>query len=136
MKNTSIKVRLSIMIATVVTLASSAVAVARITTDINTSIAGAEQRLRGNIQMIEMLLNDFDATLLNLPPYSTGEYFVALADASGNIVFSNKPNYENRTLMDLGMTTSISSLPIGIQFEYTSTVTDNRELALGGGQSV
>ena len=96
MKNTSIKVRLSVMIAITVSLATIAVAVARITTDISVSIAGAEYRLRGNVQMIEMILSEFDGTYFDLPPYSEGEYFVVLADAGGRVVLSNKPGYEGR----------------------------------------
>ncbi|MCL2358072.1 MAG: methyl-accepting chemotaxis protein [Defluviitaleaceae bacterium] len=128
MKNTSIKVRLGIMILIAVLVAIIPVAVVRIVTDIGASISGAEQRLRGNVQTAEMFLNevsDFPEFL----PGGIGEYFIVLADASGNVLFSSKPGYEGNTLTSLGIASSLAYIPADVQFEYTSTVTRNRELA-------
>jgi len=132
MKNASLKVRIGAMMAVIISIAMLAVAMLRVTTDISVSLEGAEYRLRGNVQMIEAMLSEFDGQHLNIPPYRVGGYFIGIADTSGRIVFSNRQGYVDRTLTELGMAASVAGLPFGVQFEYTSSVTNDIELAFAG----
>jgi len=117
------------MIAITVGLASAAVAIARVTTDIGVSIAAAESRLQGNVQMIEMFLSEFGIADFSLPPYSTGEYYIVLADATGIVMLSSRPGYAGRTLANLGIISSLPPVSANVvNIEYTSAVTQNREL--------
>jgi len=60
--------------------------------------------------------------------YRTGVYFTVIADNLGRVAYSNRPGYTNENLVDLGFAPSLALLPQDQMFEYTSTVTGNREL--------
>jgi len=61
--------------------------------------------------------------------YQTGRYFTVITDSLGNVAYSNRPDYVGRNIVDLGMAPSLGQLVRDSMFEYTSTVTGNRELA-------
>ncbi|MCL2190984.1 MAG: methyl-accepting chemotaxis protein, partial [Treponema sp.] len=61
--------------------------------------------------------------------YQTGRYFTVITDTLGNVAYSNRPDYVGRNIVDLGMAPSLGQLVRDNMFEYTSTVTGNRELA-------
>ncbi|MCL2192365.1 MAG: methyl-accepting chemotaxis protein, partial [Treponema sp.] len=61
--------------------------------------------------------------------YRTGRYFTVITDTLGNVAYSNRPDYVGRNIIDLGMAPSLAQLVRDNMFEYTSTVTGNRELA-------
>ena len=61
--------------------------------------------------------------------YQTGFYFTAIADIFGLVAYSNRPGYTNVNLVELGFAPSIAQLPQDQMFEYTSSVTGNRDLA-------
>ncbi|MCL2233490.1 MAG: methyl-accepting chemotaxis protein, partial [Treponema sp.] len=60
--------------------------------------------------------------------YRTGRYFTVITDTLGNVAYSNRTEYVGRNIIELGMAANLAQLPQNQMFEYTSTVTGNREL--------
>ena len=61
--------------------------------------------------------------------YRTGRYFTVITDTLGNVAYSNRSEYVGRNIIELGMASNLALLSQDQIFEYTSTVTGNRELA-------
>jgi len=66
---------------------------------------------------------------LKSPEYRTGRYYTVIADPTGRVAYSNRPDYLGQNLVDLGMAPSLAELPRDQLFEYTSSVSGNRDFA-------
>jgi len=69
------------------------------------------------------------AHFLDYPSYQRGHFYSVITDATGLVAYSSRTDYIGQCITTLGMASSIWGLPTQGGFEYTSTVTGNRELA-------
>ena len=74
-----------------------------------------------NIQGLTYFLESVD--------YEVGSYYTVITDPIGVVAYSNHPDYIGKNLVDLGMAPSLVQLKKNTLFEYTSTVSGNRDLA-------
>ena len=61
--------------------------------------------------------------------YETGAYFTVIADLNGTVAYSNRPDYTGTNILALNMFPSLDALIQNTMFEYTSSVTGQRDFA-------